>query len=156
MVTSLNTLKMAVAIIALIFAQFALAGVEADTDENGVALQGHDPVAYHTAGEPTMGSDEFTAEHNGATYKFANAENRDMFVADPEKYAPAYGGFCAFGTTFSKKVPGDPQAFKIVDGKLYINSSPDIQTKWEGDVSGNIDKANGIWEEIKDKDPSSL
>ena len=135
---------------------FALAGVLVDTDDNGVALKGHDAVAYHTVGKAVAGSADFTVEHNGATYQFANAENRDMFKADPAKYAPAYGGFCAFGTTFSKKVPGDPQAFKVVDGKLYINSSPDIQTRWEGDIAGNVDKANMTWKEIKDKDPADL
>jgi YHS domain-containing protein len=156
MVVKLNSLKMVVFLFAIALTQLAFAGAQVDTDDNGVALQGHDPVAYQTEEKPVMGSDEFTAEYNGATYKFASAENRDMFTADPEKYAPAYGGFCAFGTTFSKKVPGDPQAFKVVDGKLYINSSPDILMKWEGDIPGNVAKANGIWEEIKDKDPSEL
>ena len=140
----------------LLLSGLVLAGAQVDTDANGVALKGHDAVAYHTMGKAVAGSADFTAEHNGASYQFANAENRDMFKANPAKYAPKYGGYCAFGTTFSKKVPGDPQAFKVVDGKLYINSSSEIQTRWEGDIAGNIDKANMTWSEIKDKDPADL
>lgn len=156
MVTQLKRLQLVMFLFAIALAQLAFADAQVDTDDNGIALQGHDAVAYQAEEKAVMGSDEFTAEHNGATYKFASAENRDMFTADPEKYAPAYGGFCAFGTTFSKKVPGDPQAFKVVDGKLYINSSPDILMKWEGDIPGNVEKADGIWGDIKDKDPSEL
>lgn len=139
-------------------AQSALAAgpVEVYTDANGVAITGHDAVAYFSESKAVAGSAEFSAEHKGATYHFASAANRDAFQADPDKYAPQYGGFCAFGTTFKKKVPGDPQAFEVVDGKLYINSSPDINKRWGQDIPGNVSKADGIWPTIVDKDPAEL
>lgn len=152
-----NTMTVVTVFVAALgLCQSAFAGAEIDTDGNGVALKGHDPVAYFTDGTPVQGSADYAAKHNDATYHFASAENRDTFLADPDKYAPQYGGYCAFGTTFGKKVPGDPQAWKIEDGKLYINSSPDVLTRWSADVPGNIEKADGIWSEIKSAAPEDL
>ena len=141
----------------LLTTQTALAGGFAiDVDENGIALRGHDPVAYFAEGRPTMGSGDYTAKAGGATYHFASAANREQFLADPAKYAPAYGGFCALGITRSMKVPGDPEAWKIVDGRLYINSSPQALAIWTEDIPGNISKADEAWPAIKDTDPAEL
>ena len=127
-----------------------------DMDKNGTALKGHDPVAYFTDGKPTMGSTDYTASADGATYYFASAGNRDQFLADPIKYTPEYGGYCALGVTRSMKITGDPKAWKIVADKLYINSSPNALVRWSEDIPGNIKKADEAWPAIKDKDPASL
>ena len=131
-------------------------GFAVDVDGNGIAVGGHDPVAYFSDGTPTMGSADHTANTDGATYHFVSAANRDQFLADPEKYLPAYGGFCALGVTRSMKVRGDPEAWKIVDGRLYIHSSPRAQAIWSEDIPGNIVKADEVWPEIKDKNPADL
>ncbi|MEJ8476463.1 YHS domain-containing (seleno)protein [Roseibium algae] len=120
------------------------------------AIGGTDPVAYFTLGKPVAGSDKFTTTYDDVTWKFSSAENRDMFVANPAKYAPQYGGFCAFGAAMGFKVPVVPEAWKIVDGKLYLNNSPAVQKRFEGDVAGYINNATLNWEIIKDKKPEDL
>ena len=135
---------------------FAFAADPIDVDANGVAIKGYDPVSYFTVGEATMGKTDFSTQYQGASYRFASAENRELFLANPEKYAPAFGGFCAFGTTFSKKIPTDPQAWKIVDGRLYLNSGAKAHELWQNDTSGNISKANDLWMAIKDKSIAEL
>ena len=127
-----------------------------NVDAKGVGLKGHDPVAYFTAGAPTAGKAEFNAAHAGVTYHFASAANRDAFKAEPAKYAPQYGGFCAMGVALEKKLDGDPNAWRIHDGKLYLNVSKDVQKKWLEDVPGNNKKADGYWPEIRNKTPKSL
>ena len=130
--------------------------VAVDTNAEGIALQGHDPVAYFTENTAVAGNPELSTEYNGARYLFSNEENLNAFVADPQAYAPQYGGYCAFGTTFQKKIPGDPQAFRVVDGKLYVNSSPDVQQRWSQDIPGNVVKADKAWPIIVDKNPADL
>ena len=104
-------------------ASVALAVDEHYIDGDAV-VGGYDVVAYHTVGEPTQGSADFSAEYQGATWHFASAENREMFTADPAKYAPAYGGWCSAGASKGKKVPTLPDLWAIVDGQLHLNSSP--------------------------------
>ncbi|WIV97286.1 YHS domain-containing (seleno)protein [Kinneretia aquatilis] len=127
-----------------------------NVDSKGVGLRGHDPVAYHTVGAPTAGKAEFSAKHKGVTYLFASAANRDAFNANPDKYEPAYGGFCAMGVALEKKLDGDPAAWKLVDGKLHLNVNKDVQKKWLEDVPGNNKKADANWPSIKAKTPKSL
>ena len=141
----------------LLVMQVAVAsGFAVDVDENGIALKSHDPVAYISDGKPTIGSASYTASTDGATYYFVSADHRDLFLADPAKYTPAYGGFCSLGVTQGMKITGDPNAWKIVDGKLYINSSTKALEIWSKDIPGNIEKANEIWPTIKDKNPADL
>lgn len=128
----------------------AAARVDLNQNDQGVMLHGYDPVAYFTTGAATQGSPEFRADFDGATYQFASAANRDTFLAQPAKYAPAYGGFCAMGATLEKKLDGDPQVWRIVDGQLYLNVNADVQKRWSEDVPGNIVKANAIWPQIRD------
>jgi len=109
---------------------------------SGVAIRGTDPVAYFTEGKPLEGSDEFTTMWQGATWKFASREHLDLFVADPEKYAPQYGGYCAYGVAQDNLVKIEPENWSIVDGKLYLNYDDDLQEKWEGDIEGYIKDAN--------------
>ena len=122
----------------------------------GLAANGYDVVAYFTDGKPTPGSAEFTATHEGATYRFASAAHRDAFVLDPAKYVPQFGGFCAVGTSFAKKVDIDPMQWRILDGKLYLNSGAQAQALWLKDEAGTAATAAATWPTIKDKTPLEL
>ena len=119
-------------------------------------LRGYDAVSYHTIGRPVMGNGSYVSQYNGGTYLFINEENKDLFDKNPEKYAPAYGGWCAFGIGAGKKFHGDPLVWEIVDGKLYVNLNNKIKGLWMKDVPGNIKDADIKWEEIKDKPVSAL
>ena len=127
-----------------------------NVDAAGLALRGHDPVAYFSASAPTLGKQQFTARHEGATYRFASAANRDAFVANPARYAPAYGGFCAMGVALEKKLDVDPQAWRVVDGRLYLNVNKDVQKRWLDDVPGNLATAEKNWPRLKDRVPKTL
>ncbi|MCZ8165652.1 YHS domain-containing (seleno)protein [Silanimonas sp.] len=122
----------------------------------GVILHGHDAVAYQTENRPVKGNAAFSATHEGATYHFVSAANRDAFLADPARYAPAYGGFCAMGAALEKKLDIDPTQFKVVDGRLYLNVNADVFTAWEKDIPTNIKNANQNWPGIKDTAPNAL
>ncbi|HET6521450.1 MAG TPA: YHS domain-containing (seleno)protein [Geminicoccaceae bacterium] len=113
------------------------------------AIKGYDPVAYFTEGRPVKGSGEFEYEWMGADWRFASAENRNAFAADPEKYAPQYGGYCAYAVSQGTTADIDPEAWKIVDGRLYLNLSRDVQTIWERDVPGYIQRADANWPKIR-------
>lgn len=117
-----------------------------------LAVHGYDTVAYFTEGRAVPGKEEFSTVHDGATYRFASAANQEKFEGNPESYLPQYGGFCAYGVTVGKKVDIDPEAFAVVDGKLYLNYSLKIQKKWNKDVSGYIKKAEEAWPKLRDKD----
>ena len=132
------------------------AGFDVNASSTGLALQGYDPVAYFTENAPTPGDWTITATYNDATYRFASEENKALFEANPAAYAPQYGGYCAFGTAMGFKFDGDPNVWKIVEDKLYLNISKDVQTRWEGDVPGFVDKADDNWPDIADADPASL
>ncbi len=124
--------------------------------QSPVAIGGYDPVAYFDAGQPTPGTGHHTATHKGVTYLFSSKQNQERFSAHPEKYAPQYGGFCAYGVSVGKKFYSDPNRWKIVDGKLYLNLDKDIQKKFNADVAGAIAKADRNWKRIQDKAPSEL
>ena len=141
---------------ALLITQIVTAGVDTETDKNDVILAGHDAVAYQTENQAVLGSADYTAVYNGAIYRFASANNRDLFNKNPEKYAPMYGGYCAYGMTFGKKFDVDGKAFKIVNGKLYVNKNLDVYNTWKKDIPGNIKKADAEWPKVKDIAPSKL
>lgn len=110
---------------------------------------GYDVVAYHTVGAPTMGSADYSAMYQGATWYFSSAENLEMFNADPAKFAPAYGGWCSAGASKGKKVPTLPDLWAIVDGQLYLNSSPAAHNKlFLADTDTVIRKGEGNWKTI--------
>lgn len=115
----------------------------------GVAIDGYDPVAYFTDDKPVEGDKSITQEWMGATWRFATAEHRDLFAANPEKYAPQYGGYCAYAVSQGKTAGIDPEAWTIVDGKLYLNYNKKIQKTWEKDIPGYIAAADRQWPEIK-------
>ncbi len=110
-----------------------------------LAIRGYDPVAYFTEGRPTEGKDGFEFDWKGATWRFANQENLDAFKANPAAYAPQFGGYCAWAVSQGYTASTVPEAWRIVDGKLYLNYSKGVQARWEQDVPGNIAKANRNW-----------
>jgi YHS domain-containing protein len=128
----------------------------ADSPVFGVAAQGYDVVGYFTDNKPVKGSGDHVARINGLDYLFASDEHKKAFLANPDKYMPQYGGWCAFGTSVGKKIPGDPLAWAIVNGKLYLNLNDRVQKIWSKDMQGYITRADANWLQIKDKDPSSL
>lgn len=114
-----------------------------------LALHGYDPVAYFTAGAPTPGRADFAAEYEGVTYYFATKENRDAFAKQPGRYAPAYGGYCAFGVSVGKKFDGNPNYWTVSGDRLYLNLNADISKKFQKDVAGSIANADQQWRKIQ-------
>lgn len=112
---------------------------------DGVAVRGHDPVAYFKDGKPVKGSAEHRFEHKGSMFHFASKANRDAFAAEPERYAPQYGGFCAFGMSGGYKAAIDPAAFTVREGKLYLNYNLEVQKQWSADIPGHVNKADRNW-----------
>jgi YHS domain-containing protein len=125
------------------------ANIEVNANGNDLAIKGYDAVSYFTKGEPTKGTDNFTAAYNGAIYQFSSADNRDLFKVEPSKYVPQYGGYCAFGVTMHKKLDTDPMAWHIRGDKLYLNLNKDVQKKWVTDIPGYIETAQTNWTDIK-------
>jgi YHS domain-containing protein len=113
--------------------------------EGGLAVKGYDPVAYFTSGKPTPGADRFTADWEGARYRFASAENRDRFVAAPATYAPQYGGYCAYAISINRIADIDPDEWAVVDGKLYLNNNAAAQALWSIDRRASIAAGDGYW-----------
>lgn len=116
---------------------------------SAVAIAGYDAVAYHTMGKAVKGSPKFTTYWMHAAWHFANAGHRDLFAADPEKYAPAYGGYCAYGIAFGLKMRIDPKTWRIVNGQLYLNQDADVQRAWEQDHFYYIEQGDSSWAEHK-------
>jgi YHS domain-containing protein len=112
---------------------------------SNVAIKGYDPVAYFTQSRPVQGSDQFKLNYQGAEFRFANAANRDVFKANPARYAPQFGGYCAWAVSQGYTAGIDPNAWAIVGGKLYLNYNKDIQSRWQKDTAGNIAAANRNW-----------
>ncbi len=115
------------------------------TNRKGVALGGHDPVAYFTLGTPTPGDARIEGTYQGALYHFASEENRATFEADPSRYAPAYGGFCGYAASIGKVRPADPRHWSIVDGQLVVQHTAGAAELWARDVAGNKAKADRLW-----------
>jgi hypothetical protein len=114
------------------------------------AIRGYDPVAYHLDGQAVRGRDDIVHSWQGAEWHFADEKNRDLFAADPDAYAPRYGGFCAFGTSRGYQVSTQPEAFSIVDGALYLNYNTDVQQTWNKDQPGYIRLADEHWPGLVD------
>lgn len=114
-------------------------------DKAGVAIQGYDPVAFFTDNKPVKGKPELVVRHNGASYYFASREHREQFKADPAKYEPAFGGYCAYGVSRNKLVEVDVDAFQIVDGKLLLQYSKGVRDDFNKDTKGNLTKAEANW-----------
>ena len=117
-------LKVAILSVAVALPTTQALGVDEHFISNAAVVDGYDVVAYHTVGKPVKGSTDHTVTYQGVKWQFSSAENKAMFEAEPAKFAPAYGGWCAAGASKGKKVPTKPDLFAIVDGQLYLNSSP--------------------------------
>lgn len=120
-------------------------------DAQGLAVRGYDVVAYHLEGKAVAGIPEHAFEHLGATWRFASAEHLTKFQAEPDKYLPQYGGYCAMGMAGGYKAPVDPTAFKLVGGKLYLNYSPKVAVMWAKDIPAHIAKADANWKKLEPK-----
>lgn len=147
---------------ALTFATTAFAGPQY-VDRTGYAVSGYDVVAYFGLAQAPVGQKKagavpgvasITAEYNGAKFAFSSEENRDKFVANPAKYAPQYDGHCAYGVSQGNKVPANPNLWRIVDGKLYINITKDVDNVWERNISGYLKKSERIWTSLERKSAS--
>ncbi|MCZ8502275.1 YHS domain-containing (seleno)protein [Vibrio lentus] len=136
---------------ALLGTSFSLMAADLDmsVDKNDLAIKGYDPVAYFANQGPVKGTSEFTATYKNAIYNFASSENRDEFRANPAAYAPQYGGYCAFGVAMGKKFVTDPLAWKVEDGKLYLNLDKSVQKRWLENTQEFIQDANSNWTTIK-------
>jgi len=127
-----------------------------NVDESRLAIKGYDPVAYFTEAKPVQGSSQFTAEHMGATYYFSSAQHQSLFAGNPNKYAPQYGGYCAFGVSKEYKFDIDPEAWAVVDDKLYLNLNKKVQARWVPNKDELIVDADVIWTQIVDKPVTEL
>lgn len=122
---------------------------ELNLSRSGLALRGVDPVSYFTAGKPLKGDKGITLSHKGGTYRFTSEANKALFVKDPDKYLPAFGGYCAYGTAVNAKVDGDPYIWHIVDDQLYLNITRSVDRVWQRNIPKYIKDANKNWPRIK-------
>ena len=113
-----------------------------------VAVGGYDPVAYFTDGRPVRGVEQFRITHQGYEYRFANAEHLAAVRANPARYTPQYGGYCPWAVTQGYTAAGNPQNWRIVDGRLYLNYNDEIQQRWEQDIPTRIREANANWPRV--------
>jgi len=134
-----------VLVIAVLLVPAAYAGKPPVFATSEGAIRGHDPVAYFTEGKPAKGNDQYTFEWKGEMFKFASAENLSAFRADPEKYAPQYGGYCAYAVSEGYTASTVPEAWAIVEDKLYLNYSLGVRKQWAKDIPGRIAAANKNW-----------
>jgi len=122
------------------FGEIAMGELHSD-----IAIKGYDTVAYFTTGKALQGNESFTFKWHDMTWYFLTKENRDLFAASPEKYAPQYDGYCAWAMTEARKARTDPEVWEIVNGKLYLQCSKAAYEKWSRDIPGNIQKADMNW-----------
>lgn len=115
---------------------------------NGLALQGYDPVAYFEDSKAIQGKEAFSVEYMGARYQFSSETNKALFLKNPSQYEPQYGGYCAFGMSNGYKAPIQPEAFTIVNNKLYLNYNSKVKEQWLKEQTKRIEKANENWEKL--------
>ncbi|MEX2444253.1 MAG: YHS domain-containing (seleno)protein [Alkalispirochaeta sp.] len=127
-----------------------------NTNEDGVAIKGYDAVAYFTEGKPVQGSAEYTVEWDDATWWFSSEEHRQMFADDPERYAPKYGGYCAYAASQGQVAEGDPELWTIHEDRLYLNLNERFQRRFRDDLSGSIAAADENWPELRAELASAL
>jgi YHS domain-containing protein len=112
---------------------------------DGLAIKGYDPVSYFTDGKPMRGSAQFSTSYKGVVYRFVSVEHRDRFIAEPEKFEPQYGGYCAYAISWNLIADIDPDDWTVVDNKLYLNNGFFPQTLWSFDKLGNIAQGDRNW-----------
>jgi len=150
--SELRTIPLIIAaVIFIIAAGPSLAEAKNEIYKNwrGIAIKGYDPVAFHREGKPVKGTKQYELKWKDAKWRFASEENRNLFEADPEKYAPRYGGYCAWAVSEGYTASVDPEnAWSIVDKKLYLNYNVDIKQKWEKDIPGHVKKVDANWPDV--------
>ena len=147
--TRRHLLTMAIAAPAVAaFAPTAMAATPEIYAEGGIAIDGTDAVAYFTEGKPVAGDEAITFDYMGATWRFSSEANRDAFAADPAAYAPQYGGYCAYAVSQGYTASTTPEAWTIVEDKLYLNFSTSVRRRWERDIPGHIAAANANWPDV--------
>jgi hypothetical protein len=120
--------------------------------KGGVAIRGYDPVAYFISRQAIKGSKDFPVNYKAAIWNFSTKQNADLFKANPEKYMPQYGGYCAYDLADGHKAPTEPDAWTIVNDKLYLNYDKDVQGKWNKKQTEYIITADKNWPSVKDKE----
>ncbi len=145
----LPLLALAVLVAAFIASAGPALAIDPVFNQGGTAIRGYDPVAYFTQGKPVEGSAEHSVDYKGARWQFTSAENRQLFAADPEKYVPQYGGYCAWAAANNYIASTDPHAWSIKDGKLYLNYSKFVRARWAVDKAGNIAKGDINWPSLR-------
>jgi YHS domain-containing protein len=150
-------LKVSAIASSIAFSAFTFASdIDVNANNNDLAIQGYDPVSYFTQSAPVKGNSEFSATYKNAIYHFTTEQNRNSFQQNPVKFAPQFGGFCAFGVTMDRKFDTDPLAYKIVDSKLYLNLNSKVQKRWLSNTSEFIQTADGNWGGIKGQTDKAL
>lgn len=119
------------------------------SDWRGNAINGYDPVSYFSDDGPLEGKKDLTHDWQGATWRFASEENRQAFASNPDKFAPQYGGYCAWAVSQGYTASTDPLAWNITDGRLYLNYNQSVQTTWLVEKEDNIEKGNANWPGLK-------
>ncbi len=122
---------------------------DVNLDKQNLALRGYDPVAYFALGKATAGKTEFSAAHEGATYRFSSAAHRDTFVATPARYLPQYGGYCAYAASQGYKADADPKAWHVIDGRLFVNYNASVAKSWAAKAADYIKKGDSNWPRVK-------
>lgn len=149
---------------ALSFSTAAFAG-EQYIDKTGFAVSGYDVVAYFDLDQAPVGKAQpaavagkksITADYNGATFAFSSEKNKKRFLADPAAFVPQYDGHCAYGVAKGGKVPGNPNLWRIVDDKLYLNITPNVVGFWEEDISGNLKTSEKNWVKLEPTPASEM
>lgn len=144
-----NALTIIISLTLTLFASLTFAGEQ--YTKKGYAVSGYDPVAYFTIGSPTKGDKKISAEWNDAKWLFSSEEHKALFLENPEKYAPAYDGHCAFAAGIGRKVSAKPTLWKVLDGKLYLNFSKAANTRWLDNPESYIKDGNENWKELGKK-----
>jgi len=148
----LPALPLSRALLGLIVGLWSLSALALDPINTGLfgntAIKGYDAVAYHTDHKPVKGNKDYSFEWMGAKWLFASQDHLNQFKADPERYAPQYGGYCAYAVSQNSTAGIDPDAFTVIGDKLYLNYDKDIQNKWEANRDGYIRDADRLWPEV--------
>jgi len=140
-------------IVLFVAAHLAHAGEAINVDQQGLALQGYDPVGYFTDSKPIKGNPKFTATYKGGTYHFASAAHMKTFAADPAKYAPQFGGFCGYAASINKLAPIEVEYFQVLQGRLILQHNEKAWKLWHQDVEGNLKKADANWPTLSQQKP---
>lgn len=144
-----RSIHMIVAFTLLLLASFGANAESAVFSRGGAALRGYDPVAYFTLGKPVRGSRDFVHVWRGAEWRFTSAEHLERFRADPEAWAPQYGGWCAYAMSQGHYARTDPEAWTIVEGRLYLNYSQSVKQTWLKDRDAYIEAADANWRRLQ-------